>query len=143
MLSPKKPKHRKQQKSARQLYGTETRGCKLSFGDYGLMAMEPFWVTNREIEAARVAIAREAKRGGKIWIRIFPDKPITKKPAETRMGSGKGSTEYWVAVVRAGRIMYEITGVTPEVAKKALTLAASKMPMKCRIVERTSNILTA
>lgn len=143
MLSPKRPKHRKQQKKIRHLTGRETRGCKLSFGNYGLRALEPGWITSRQIEAGRVAINRRAKRGGKLWIRIFPDKPITKKPAETRMGKGKGSPEYWVAEVRAGRIMYEMTGVDKDTARRALELAASKLPIKCQIIERTNDLLSA
>jgi large subunit ribosomal protein L16 len=136
MLSPKKVKHRKQMKAARQLFGKETRGTTLAFGDYGLMAVEPVWMTNRQIEAARIAMTRHIKRGGKIWIRIFPDKPLTKKPAEVRMGSGKGAPEQWVAVVRAGRMLYEIAGVDEKTAKDALQLAASKLPIKTKFVAR-------
>jgi len=136
MLSPKKVKHRKQMKASRQLFGKETRGTTLAFGDYGLMAVEPVWMTNRQIEAARIAMTRHIKRGGKIWIRIFPDKPLTKKPAEVRMGSGKGAPELWVAVVRAGRMLYEIAGVDEKTAKEALTLAASKLPIKTKFVTR-------
>jgi len=143
MLLPKKPKYRKQQKKVRHVTGRETRGCTLSFGNYGLRCMESAWLTSRQIEAARIAINREAKRGGKLWIRIFPDKPITKKPAETRMGKGKGATEYWVAEVRAGKIMYELTGVNRETAVKALKLAAAKLPIKCQVVERSEYLLTA
>lgn len=141
MLAPRKVKHRKQMKRVRHLKGVETRGCKLSFGTYGLLAVEPGYITARQIEAARVAMTRHAKRGGKVWIRIFPDKPLTKKPAETRMGSGKGSPEVWVAEVRGGRIMYEMTGVTRPVAREALKLAAAKLPVKCKIVERTETLL--
>jgi len=141
MLSPKKPKYRKQFKNLRHLGGTETRGCTLEFGDYGLRVMESGWITARQIEAARIAMTRYVKRGGKLWIKIFPDKPITSKPAETRMGSGKGSPEYWVAEVRAGRILYEMTGVSEEVAKEALRLAAAKLPLKCKPVVRSENIL--
>ena len=136
MLSPKKIKHRKVMKQVRQLRGVETRGNKVSFGDYGLMSLEGAWVSNRQIEAARVAITRKVKRGGKLWIRIFPDKPLTKKPAEVRMGKGKGAPEKWVACVRAGRIMYEIKGVDEALAKEALTLASAKLPVKTRIVTR-------
>lgn len=136
MLSPKKVKHRKQMKQVRHLKGTETRGTKVNFGDYGLMAVEAGWITNRQIEAARIAMTRFLKRGGKVWIRIFPDKPLTKKPAEVRMGKGKGSPELWVAVVRTGRIMYEVKGVEEASAKEALQLAASKLPIKTRFVAR-------
>lgn len=141
MQSPKKPKYRKQFKQSRKLYGTETRGTALAFGDYGLRVVESGWITARQLEAARVAMTREAKRGGKVWIRAFPDKPITKKPAETRMGKGKGSTEYWVASLRAGRIIYEMTGVTRETAITALNLAASKLPVKCTVVERKETLM--
>ena len=123
-------------KQARHLRGVETRGTKVAFGDYGLMATESLWITNRQIEAARVAMNRYLKRGGKIWIRIFPDKPLTKKPAEVRMGKGKGSPEAWVAEVRAGRIMYEVKGVDEETAKEAFRLAAAKLPVKTKFVSR-------
>ncbi len=136
MLSPKKIRHRKVMKQARHLRGVETRGTKVAFGDYGLMATESLWITNRQIEAARVAMNRYLKRGGKIWIRIFPDKPLTKKPAEVRMGKGKGSPEAWVAEVRAGRIMYEVKGVDEETAKEAFRLAAAKLPVKTKFVSR-------
>ena len=136
MLSPRKVKHRKQMKQVRHLRGTETRGTKLAFGDYGLMATESLWISNRQIEAARIALSRHLKRGGKVWIRIFPDKPMTKKPAEVRMGKGKGAPEFWVAVVRAGRIMYEVSGVDEATAKQALTLAAAKLPIKTKLVVR-------
>ncbi len=136
MLSPKKIRHRKVMKQARHLRGVETRGTKVAFGEYGLMATESLWITNRQIEAARVAMNRYLKRGGKIWIRIFPDKPLTKKPAEVRMGKGKGSPEAWVAEVRAGRIMYEVKGVDEETAKEAFRLAAAKLPVKTRFVSR-------
>ncbi len=136
MLSPKKVKHRKQMKNVRHLRGTETRGTKVNFGDYGLMAVEAGWITNRQIEAARIAMTRFLKRGGKVWIRIFPDKPLTKKPAEVRMGKGKGAPELWVAVVRTGRIMYEVKGVEEASAKEALRLAASKLPLKTKFVAR-------
>ncbi len=141
MLSPRKTKHRKQMKQVRHLKGVEKRGCQLAFGEYGLQVIEPGWITNRQIEAGRMAITRFIKRGGKVWIKIFPDKPLTKKPAETRMGSGKGSPEQWVAEVRAGRIIFELTGVTPAVAKEALTLAAGKMPLNMKVVMRSENLL--
>ena len=135
MLAPKRIKFRKTFKGRTR--GIATRGNTLSFGEYGLMALEPGWITNRQIEASRVAMTREMKRGGKGWIRIFPDKPITKKPAETRMGKGKGNPEGWVAVVKPARILFEVDGVTPELAKKAFDLAAAKLPVKTRIVRRT------
>jgi large subunit ribosomal protein L16 len=116
--------------------GQAHRGSKVSFGEFGLQALEPTWISNRQIEAARVAMTRHIKRGGKVWIRIFPDKPITSKPAETRMGKGKGNPESWVAVVRPGRIMFELEGVTEEVAKRALELAAAKLPIKCKFIVR-------
>jgi large subunit ribosomal protein L16 len=116
--------------------GQAHRGSKVSFGEYGLQALEPTWITNRQIESARVAMTRHIKRGGKVWIRIFPDKPITSKPAETRMGKGKGNPESWVAVVKPGRIMFELEGVTEEVAKRAMELAAAKLPIKCKFVVR-------
>ncbi len=141
MLSPKRTRYRKQMKQVRQLHGRETRGCELQNGDFGLRVLEPVWITNRQIEAARIAMTRHVKRGGKVWIKVFPDKPLTTKPAETRMGSGKGSPEKWVAVVRAGRIIYEMTGVPAPVAKQALMLAAAKLPVKCKIVERTDTIV--
>lgn len=141
MLSPKRPKHRKQMKKVRHLHGVETRGCKLTTGDYGLRAVEEGWITSRQIEAGRVAVTRHAKRGGKIWIKIFPDKPLTSKPAETRMGKGKGAPEQWVAEVRAGRILYEVTGLEPALAKKALNRAAAKMPIRCKVVARTETLL--
>ncbi len=134
MLAPKKVKYRKRQKG--RLTGRPTRGTSVSFGEYGLMALDPGWITARQIEAARIAMTRHVKRGGKIWIRIFPDKPITKKPAETRMGKGKGAPEEWVAVVRPGRIMYEMEGVPEEVAREAFRLAAMKLPIKTRFVVR-------
>lgn len=141
MLSPKKVIHRKTMKGLNRLRGVETRGCELEFGDFGLRAMESAWVTNREIEASRVAIARSVKRGGKIWLRIFPDHPLTKKPAETRMGSGKGAPEQWVAEVRRGRIVFEMTGVPFDVAKKALLLAAAKLSIKTEIIKRPDTLL--
>jgi large subunit ribosomal protein L16 len=135
MLSPRKVKHRKQQKGRRR--GVSFRASELAFGDYGLQALEAGWLTNRQIEAARVAITRHAKRGGKIWIKIFPDKPITKKPAETRMGKGKGSPEGWVAVVKPGRILYEMEGVAEPVAREAMRLASHKLPIATRFVTKT------
>jgi len=134
MLMPKKVKFRKQQRGRRR--GFATRGGELSFGDYGLQAMEPGWVTARQIEAGRIAMTRHIKRGGKIWIRIFPDKPITKKPAETRMGKGKGAPEEWVCVIKPARILYEMEGVTEEVAREAMRLAAHKLPLRTRFVAR-------
>ena len=134
MLSPKKVKHRKMMKG--NLKGKAYRGSELSFGDYGLKALEPHWLTSRQIEAGRIAITRFVKRGGKVWIRVFPDKPITRKPAETRMGSGKGNPEFWVAVIKPGRIIYKMEGVSPEVAEEALRLASYKMPFATKIVKR-------
>ena len=134
MLSPKRVKFRKQFKG--RMKGLSQRGNTVAFGEFGLMSLEPGWVTNRQIEASRVAMTREMKRGGKVWIRIFPDKPITKKPAETRMGKGKGSPEMWVAVVKPGRVMFELEGVSPEIAQKAMALAAAKMPVKTKFVVR-------
>ena len=131
---PSKVKYRKQQRGRR--CGKAWRGSSLSFGDYGLKVMEAGWITGRQIEASRVAIMRFIKRGGKLWIRIFPDKPVTKKPAETRMGKGKGNPEYWVAVVKPGRVLFELEGVPTDVAKRALELAASKLPCKTRFVQR-------
>jgi large subunit ribosomal protein L16 len=132
MLAPKRVKYRKQQKGRRR--GQATRGCTVVFGDYGLQSLEPGWITNRQIEAARVALTRHTKRGGKVWIRIFPDKPVTKKPAETRMGKGKGNPEMWVAVVRPGRVLFELEGIPEETARKAFALAGSKLPVRCRLV---------
>jgi large subunit ribosomal protein L16 len=132
MLMPKRTKYRKQMRG--RMKGKETRGVELNFGTIGLQAQEPGWITSRQIEAARRAMTRSIKRGGKIWIRVFPDKPVTQKPAETRMGSGKGSPEYWVAVVKPGRIMFEIAGITHDVAKHALELAAQKLPIKVKII---------
>jgi large subunit ribosomal protein L16 len=134
MLQPKKVKHRKQHKG--RMRGKAYRGSSLDFGDFGLQASECSRVTARQIEAARVAMTRHAKRGGKVWIRIFPDKPITKKPAETRMGKGKGNPESWVAVVRPGRVMFEVEGVEEAVARRAMQLAAAKLPVRTRIVNR-------
>ena len=136
MLQPKKVKHRKVFKG--RMRGKAYRGSTLSFGEYGLQATEQSRVTARQIEAARVAMTRHVKRGGKVWIRIFPDKPITKKPAETRMGKGKGNPEEWVAVVKPGRILYEMEGVTPQIARQALKLAASKLPLATRFIERSA-----
>ncbi len=134
MLQPKKVKYRKQQKG--RMRGKAYRGSKLSFGDYGLQAVEGSRMSARQIEAARIAMTRHVKRGGNVWIRVFPDKPITKKPAETRMGKGKGSPEFWVAVVKPGRILYEMEGVTVEVAREAMRLAAHKLPFRTRFVKR-------
>jgi len=134
MLAPKKVKHRKQQKG--RMRGIAYRGSNLDFGSFGLKAAECGWISSRQIEAARVALIRHIKRGGKLWIRIFPDKPITKKPAETRMGKGKGSPEYWVAVVKPGRILYEMEGVNESVAKEAFRLAAHKLPIRTTFVMR-------
>lgn len=134
MLAPKRIKYRKQQKGRTK--GKATRGNTVAFGEYGLQTTEPGWITNRQIEAARVAMTRHIKRGGKVWIRIFPDKPVTRKPAETRMGKGKGNPEFWVAVVKPGRVMFELEGVSESVARRALELAAAKLPVKCRIVAR-------
>lgn len=133
MLMPKRVKHRKQQRG--RMKGKATRGNFVSYGEYGLAAMEPAWITSNQIEAARIAMTRYTKRGGRVWIKIFPDKPVTKKPAETRMGKGKGSPEYWVAVVKPGRVMFEIAGVSEEVAREALRLATHKLPIKCKIVK--------
>jgi len=134
MLSPKRTKFRKQQRG--RFRNTAQKGNTLAFGDYGLLALEPYWITNRQIEAARIAMTRHIKRGGKVWIRIFPDKPYTKKPAETRMGKGKGNPEYWVAVVAPGRVMFEMAGVSEELAREALALAASKLPIRTKFHKR-------
>jgi large subunit ribosomal protein L16 len=134
MLAPKRVKYRKQQTGRTR--GLSYRGSTVAFGDYGLQTTEPGWISNRQIEAARVAMTRHIKRGGKVWIRIFPDKPVTKKPAETRMGKGKGSPEGWVAVVKPGRMMFELEGVAEPIARKAFELAAAKLPVKCKIVAR-------
>ena len=138
MLAPKRVKHRKTHKG--KMRGKATRGNRVSFGEYGLQAQEAHWITNRQIEAARVAMTRHIKRGGKVWIRIFPDKPITQKPAETRMGKGKGNPEGWVAVVKPGRIMFELEGVPEEMAQEAMTLAAAKLPIKTRFVVREQQL---
>ena len=132
MLMPKRVKFRRQQRG--RLKGKALRGNTISNGEFGLVALEPAWITSNQIEAARIAMTRYVKRGGKVWIKIFPDKPITEKPAETRMGSGKGSPEYWVAVVKPGRVMFEMDGVTEEQAKEAMRLAANKLPIKCKFV---------
>ena len=134
MLMPKRVKRRKQSRG--RMKGQATRGNKITYGEYGIVALEPSWVTSNQIEAARIAMTRYIKRGGKVWIKIFPDKPVTAKPAETRMGSGKGSPEYWVAVVKPGRVMFELSGVAEEIAREALRLAVHKLPMKCKIVSR-------
>jgi len=134
MLMPKKTKHRKQHRG--RMRGLAKGGTQVTFGDYGLQAIEPGWITNRQIESARVAITRHMRRGGKVWINIFPDKPYTKKPAETRMGSGKGNPEGWVAVVKPGRVMFELAGVNEETAKEAMRLAGHKLPIKSRFVRR-------
>lgn len=134
MLMPKRVKYRKQQRG--KMRGKATRGARVSFGDIGLKALEPAWITSRQIEACRVAITRKMKRDGKVWIRIFPDKPVSKKPLETRMGKGKGSPEFWVAVVRPGRIMFEVGGVSKELAIEALNLASHKLPIKTKVVIR-------
>ena len=134
MLMPKRVKHRKQFRGI--MKGKATRGNKITYGDYGIVALEPAWIKSNQIEAARIAMTRYIKRGGQVWIKVFPDKPITEKPAETRMGKGKGSLEYWVAVVKPGRVMFEISGVAEETAREALRLATHKLPIKCKIVSR-------
>jgi large subunit ribosomal protein L16 len=134
MLMPKRVKYRKQMRG--RMKGKAARGTEVAFGDYGLQALEPAWVTARQIEAARRAIVRHVRRRGKYWIRIFPDKPVTAKPAETRMGKGKGSVDHWVAVVKPGRIMFELSGVSEEMAREALRLASQKLPIKCQFVKR-------
>jgi len=138
MLSPKRVKHRKTHKG--KMRGKAQRGNRVSFGEFGLQALEASWITNRQIEAARVAMTRHIKRGGKVWIRIFPDKPITRKPAETRMGKGKGNPEQWVAVVKPGRVMFELEGVPEELAKRAMELASAKLPIKTRFLVRENQI---
>jgi large subunit ribosomal protein L16 len=137
MLLPKRVKHRKVMRGSRK--GVAKGGTEIAFGEYGLKALEPAWITNRQIEAARVAMTRYMKRGGKVWINIFPDKPVTQKPAETRMGSGKGNPEKGVAVVKPGRIMFEVAGVSEEIAKEAMRLAAQKLPIKCKFVTRADS----
>ncbi|MBP5618381.1 MAG: 50S ribosomal protein L16 [Clostridia bacterium] len=136
MLLPKRVKYRRVQRG--RMKGKATRGNVVNYGEYGLMATEPSWITSNQIEAARIAMTRYTNRGGQVWIKIFPDKPITEKPAETRMGSGKGSPEYWVAVVKPGRVMFEISGVEEAVAKEAMRLAANKLPIKCKFVSKES-----
>jgi len=140
MLMPKKVKYRKQHRGRRR--GMAWRGAELEFGDYGLKALEAAWITDRQIEASRIAMTRSIKRGGRIWIRLFPDKPITKKPAETRMGKGKGAPEGWVAVVRPGKILFEMEGVPVEVAREAMLLASHKLPIRTKFVSRTEVVLT-
>jgi large subunit ribosomal protein L16 len=134
MLMPKKVRYRKVQRG--RMTGKAQRGSRLVFGDFGLKALEPGWITNRQIEAGRIAITRYVKRGGKIWIKIFPDKPVSQKPAETRMGKGKGAPEHWIAVIRPGKILYEMEGVSPEIAREAMRLAAHKLPIRTRFVAR-------
>ena len=134
MFMPKRVKHRKQFRGS--MAGKPTRGTAINQGEYGLQALEPAWIKSNQIEAARVAMTRNMKRGGKVWIKIFPDKPITTKPAETRMGSGKGTVEYWVAVVKPGRILFEVAGVEEEIARESLRLAMHKLPIRCRIVSK-------
>ena len=134
MLMPKRVKFRRVQRG--RLKGKASRGNTLAYGQYGLVAVEPAWITSNQIEAARIAMTRYIRRGGKVWIKIFPDKPITEKPAETRMGSGKGSPEYWVAVVKPGRVMFEMDGVAPEIAREAMRLASHKLPIKCKFITK-------
>ena len=136
MLLPKRVKYRRVQRG--RMKGAAHRGTKVNYGDYGLVALEPAWITSAQIEAARIAMTRYIKRGGRVWVTIFPDKPITEKPAETRMGSGKGAVEYWVAVVKPGRVMFEMDGVTEEDAKEAMRLASHKLPIKCRFVTKSA-----
>ncbi len=134
MLMPKQPKHRKVHRG--RMSGVASRGTEVAFGEYGLQTLEPGWITSRQIEAARIAITRSVKRGGKVWITIFPDKPVTQKPAETRMGSGKGNPEFWVAVVKPGRVMFELAGVDEDVAREAMRKASHKLPVRTRFVTR-------
>jgi large subunit ribosomal protein L16 len=134
MLMPRKVRHRKQQRG--RMRGQATGGTRLAFGEYGIQALEPGWITNRQIEAARIAMTRYIKRGGKVWINVFPDKPVTQKPAETRMGSGKGNPEQWVAVVKPGRVLFELSGVTEPIAREAMRLAIHKLPIKSRFIMR-------
>jgi len=138
MLMPKRVKYRKQHRG--RMRGTALRGSTLNFGQYGLQALEPAWVTDRQLEAARVAMTRYIKRGGKVWLRVFPDKPVTKKPAETRMGKGKGIPEFWVAVVKPGRILFEMEGITEVVAREAIRLAQAKLPIKTRFIQRSESV---
>lgn len=135
MLIPKRVKHRRVHRG--RMTGKATRGTDIDFGEYGLLALEPGWITSAQIEAARIAMTRSIKRGGKVWIRIFPDKPVTKKPAETRMGSGKGAPELWVAVVKPGKVMFELAGVDEDTAREAMRLAAHKLPIRCKFVSRS------
>ena len=138
MLMPRKIKHRKHQRG--RMKGVSKGGNELSFGEYGIQALEPGWITARQIEAARIAMTRHIKRGGKVWINVFPDKPVTKKPAETRMGSGKGNPEFWVAVVKPGRVLFELSYPTPEIARQALERAVQKLPIKARVITRDESI---
>ena len=140
MLLPKRVKYRRVHRG--RLKGKATRGNTVTYGEFGLMATEPAWIKSNQIEAARIAMTRYIKRGGQVWIKIFPDKPVTEKPAETRMGSGKGSPEYWVAVVKPGRVMFEIAGVSEELAREALRLASHKLPVKCKFVRKEDNLET-
>ena len=140
MLMPKRVKYRRVQRG--RLKGKATRGNKLAYGEYGLVATEPAWITSNQIEAARIAMTRYIKRGGQVWIKIFPDKPVTSKPAETRMGSGKGSPEYWVAVVKPGRVLFEVSGVPEEAAREALRLASHKLPLKTKFIKRAEKPAT-
>ncbi len=139
MLMPKKVKHRKQQRG--RLGGTAKGGAQITYGDYGIQALEPGWITARQIEAARIAMTRHIKRGGKVWITIFPDKPVTAKPAETRMGSGKGNPEHWVAVVKPGRVMFELAGVPEELAREAMERAIQKLPIKAKFLVRSEEMV--
>ena len=138
MLLPKRVKYRRQHRG--RMKGVATRGNTVTYGEFGLQALEPGWITSNQIEAARIAMTRYIKRGGQVWIKIFPDKPVTQKPAETRMGSGKGSPEYWVAVVKPGRVMFEIAGVPDDLAREAMRLAAHKLPIKCKFVEKEKEV---
>ena len=137
MLIPKRVKYRRVQRG--RMKGKATRGNTVTYGEYGLVALEPSWITSNQIEAARIAMTRYTRRGGKVWIKIFPDKPVTKKPAEVRMGSGKGAPEFWVAVVKPGRVMFEMDGVSPEIAREAMRLASHKLPCKCKFVMKEEN----
>ena len=138
MLMPRKVKHRKQQRG--RLSGTAKGGTAMAFGEFGIQALEPAWLTARQIEAARIAMTRHVRRGGKVWIRVFPDKPVTQKPAETRMGSGKGNPEHWVAVVKPGRILFELSGVNEELARSAMERAIQKLPMRAKVVVRSDEV---
>lgn len=139
MLMPKKVKHRKQHRG--RMEGQAKGGTEISFGEFGIQAQEAGWITARQIEAARIAMTRHVKRGGKVWIRVFPDKPVTQKPAETRMGSGKGNPEYWVAVVKPGRVMFELAGVNPELAREAMNRAIQKLPIKAKFIVRSEEVV--